>query len=481
MNNVGKMAALDPAMNPEVNPMIQQLLSAGIERIKVGAFDTDGILRGKYLSLEKFESALETGFGFCDVIFGWDSADALYDVAPNSEASRKMHTGWHTGYPDALAKLDPSTLRFVPWESNTALMLGDFYRNDTAPLPICPRQTLKRVIERARKLGYEPMGAFEFEFYLFKETPETVREKGYRDMKPLTPGMFGYSVLRASMNQPLVHDIIRSMKEYKIELEGFHTETGPGVYEAAIRYDHALQIADKAALFKTALKEIAARHGAMATFMAKISPNLPGCSGHMHHSLWDADAKKNLFADPYGEWGMSQTFRQYVAGQVKLMPELMALIAPTINSYKRTGRHTMAWAPCNATWGIENRTAALRVITGPGGPGKATRVEYRLCAADSNPYHAMAASIASGLYGIENKLELGAPIKGSAYQLAERDAEPLPTSLEAATEKLASSAAARECLGKEFVDHYVMTRRWEVEQFRRAVTNWELDRYFEII
>lgn len=461
--------------------VVQQLLNRGVERVKVGAFDTDGILRGKYLSFEKFESALSAGFGFCDVIFGWDLNDTLYDAAPNSEESRRMYTGWHTGYPDTLARLDPSTLRFVPWEANTAFMLGDFYKNDGTPLPICPRQVLKRVVERSRKMGFEPMGAIEFEFFFFKETPHSVREKNYKDLDTLTPGMFGYSVLRASSQQPLVHDIMRWMRDFDIELEGFHTETGPGVYEAAIRYDNVVSIADKAALFKTALKEIAAKHGVMVTFMAKVSPNLPGCSGHMHQSLWDREAKTNLFADVKGEHGMSKTFRHYVAGQVKLMPELMAIISPTINSYKRTMRHTMAWAPCNATWGVENRTSALRVINGPAGPGKSTRVEYRLAAADINPYHAMAASLASGLYGIEQKLELGAPLKGSAYHMGAMEAEPLPRSLELATEKLAESRVAREYLGSEFVDHYVMTRRWEVEQFRRAVTSWELERYFEII
>lgn len=465
------------------NPMMQLLRDRGIERVKVGAFDTDGILRGKYLSFEKFESALESGFGFCDVIFGWDSADVLYDgsVIEGTDGGRKMFTGWHTGYPDTLAKLDPSTLRFVPWEPNTAFMLGEFYGSDGNALPLCPRQTLKKVVERARKLGFEPVGAIEFEFFFFKETPHGIREKNYRNLNTLTPGMFGYSVLRASSQQELVHSILRGMKEYDIELEGFHTETGPGVYEAAIKYDTFVKIADKAALFKTSLKEIAAQHDVMVTFMAKVSATLPGCSGHLHHSLWDRDLKKNLFADPKGEYGMSPLFRHYVAGQVQAMPEMMALIAPTINSYKRTGRHTMAWAPCNATWGVENRTAALRVIPGPTGPGKATRVEYRLAAADINPYHAMAASLASGLHGIENKLTLGPPLKGSAYGLSPKEAQPLPNSLEAAADRLIESRIARDYLGSEFVDHYVATRRWEVEQFRRAVTNWELERYFEII
>jgi len=470
--------------HPTHQEILERLRTHGIERVKVGAFDNDGVLRGKYLSLEKFESALESGFGFCDVIFGWDSTDTLYDVAAVSHVTMdptKMLTGWHTGYPDTLAKLDTSTFRVVPWEPNTAFMLADFHKSDGSPLPICPRQALKRVIQRANKLGYEPMAAIEFEFFFFKENPTSIREKNYKDLDPLTPGMFGYSVVRASSQHELIHDIMKKLAEYDIELEGFHTETGPGVYEAAIRYGKALSIADKAALFKTSVKEISSRHGVIPTFMAKVSQNLPGCSGHIHQSLWDRDVTTNLFADKSAQYGMSALFKNYVAGQVKAMPELMALIAPTVNSYKRTGRHTMAWAPCNATWGIENRTAALRVIPGPTGPGKATRVEYRLAAADINPYHAMAASLASGLYGVEEKLELGIPLSGSAYSISPKEAEPLPTSLESATERLNASRIARDFLSDAFVDHYVATRRWEVEQFRRAVTNWELERYFEII
>lgn len=409
-------------------------------------------------------------------MFGWDSSDVLYDNA--------QFTGWHTGYPDMLARLDPTTLRVVPWEPNTAFMLGDFYNAAGLPLEICPRQTLKRIVEKTKKLGFEPIGALEFEFFFFKETPQSVREKNYRNLTPLTPGMFGYSILRASSQQELVHALLKNLKEYDIELEGFHTETGPGVYEAAIRYDEFLKIADKAALFKTAVKEIAARNGVMVSFMAKTSPNLPGCSGHMHQSLWDKEKKQNLFADPKDENGMSTLFKNYVAGQLKYMPETTVFVAPTINSYKRTGKHTLAWAPCNVTWGMDNRTTALRVILGPAGlssVGKSTRVEYRLAGADINPYIAMAASLASGLAGIEQKLSLGKPLKGSAYTLSVKEATPLPRSLEESTALLKESKFARDHLGSSFVDHFVSTREWEVEQFKRAVTNWELERYFEII
>ena len=253
-----------------------------------------------------------------------------------------------------------------------------------------------------------------------------------------------------------------------------HTETGPGVYEAAIKYDKALRAADNAALFKTAIKEICARMGLIATFMAKVNSGLPGCSGHIHHSLWNPEMKKNHFFAPYGE--PSETAQRFIAGQLALMPELMCLIGPTINSYKRTVPNT--WAPTTASWGYENRTTALRWIPGS---EKSSRVEYRLASADGNPYLTIAASLASGLWGIENRLEPPAPIQQSAYNAPEGQYKPLTKTLEAATARLKESPVARELLGEAFIEHFVQTREWEVRQFQTAVTTWELERYLEII
>jgi glutamine synthetase len=256
-------------------------------------------------------------------------------------------------------------------------------------------------------------------------------------------------------------------------VEGFHTETGPGVYEAALKYDSLLRAADKAALFKTAVKEICARHGVMPCFMAKWNKELPGCSGHLHQSLWTFSGEP-VFADPRGPNGMSKTFQHYVAGQLALMPAFTALIAPTVNSYKRMVRG--AWSPTLATWGVDNRTTALRAIFG--GSPNSTRVEFRLAAADMNAYVAMAASVAAGLHGIEKELALPPETKGNGY---DAKAAPLPSTLRAATQALAESREARELLGEQFVDHYVRTREWECRQFEAAVTKWELERYFEII
>jgi glutamine synthetase len=446
---------------------IQDLLTQhNITKIKVGGFDIDGILRGKYISPEKFSSAAEGGLGFCDVIFGWDSSDVLYDNV--------QVTGWHTGYPDALAKIDLSTFRLIPWEPGVAFFILDFYDSAGQPLAVSPRQLLQRVAAKAEAMGFHSMVSTEYEYFLFREDSHSVREKQYRNMKPLSPGMFGYSILRTGVLADLVNGVIDAMSAFDVDLEGFHTETGPGVYETAIKYDGVLRAADKAALFKTGIKQIAARNGLIATFMAKWNANLPGCSGHLHQSLWDSEHKKNLFHYTNGPAGMSKLMKHYLAGQLQLMPEMTAFICPTVNSYKRLVPGV--WAPTNATWGIDNRTVALRAVLGPS--PKSVRVEYRLAGADVNPYVAIAASLASGLYGIEHELKLPEPVVANAY---EANAPPLPRSLDEATALLKQSHITKELLGEEFVDHFARTREWEVRQYHDAVTDWELQRYFEII
>jgi glutamine synthetase len=438
----------------------------GIKKVKIGGFDIDAVLRGKYISVEKFLSVADKGLGFCDVIFGWDIGDVLYDN-PRESATQGA-------YPDVLARIDLSTMRVTPWEPDTATFLLDFYTTEGAPHPACPRNLLKGVIARAKAQGYGAKFSAEFEFWLFSESPQSIRDKRYSNLTSLTPGMFGYSWLREGQQRDVVHDLLDTLRAFDIEIESLHTETGPGVYEAALRYDDCLRAADKAALFKTSVKQVAFHHNLMATFMAKWNASLPGSSGHLHQSLWNASGETNVFFDPSGEGGASQTLRHYVGGQIALMPELTALISPTVNSYKRYVPGV--WAPLNASWGFENRTCAIRVISG----GKSsTRVEYRQSAADINPYIAMAANLAAGLHGIEKRIEPPPPVPGNAEKvpgLAE-----LPRSLRAANRALSDSRGAREILGESFVDHYVRTRDWEVRQYEKAVTDWELDRYFESI
>jgi glutamine synthetase len=436
----------------------------GLQHVKVGVFDNDGILRGKYLEREKFFAALDKGLGVCDVVLGWDSNDQQYDNV--------TFTGWHTAFPDAPVRLRPETCRALPFEGDMLLFLGEFAGNAEQ---VCPRATLRRVLQRAADKGLGASAAAEYEFFVFNETPASVRAKNYRGLTNLTPGYFGYSVLRSSVHAELYQALLQLAADMRMPIEGLHTETGPGVIEASLHYTEALEAADRAALFKTFVKVLAQRRGLMVTFMAKWSQELPGQSGHLHISLARKDGS-SAFYDEAGLHTMSREMRWFVGGQQALMPELLAMVAPTVNSYTRLVPGF--WAPTSATWGVENRTCALRVIQGG---AKSQRVEYRIAAADMNPYLALAVAIGSGLWGIEHHVEPDEPISGNAYDRKLPPERQLPRTLSEAAERLARSRVAQELFGAPFVAHYAATREWEEREFRRAVTDWELDRYFEII
>jgi len=439
--------------------IIEQIKKSPNPKVKVAITDIDGIMRGKYLHKDKLISALEGGFGFCNVVFGWDSNDLAYEGLD--------YTGWHTGYPDAIANLDPGTFRKVPWDSNVPFLLGDFN------IDICPRNLLKKVKAEAEKAGYKAFFGQEFEWFNFRENTEDLNARGFHEPNPLTPGMFGYSLLRMARNSEFLNELYDFMLEFGVPLEGLHTETGPGVLEAAILYGDVLESADRAVLFKSGVKEIGLRHGIMPTFMAKISEKLPGCSGHLHQSLWDD--KQNLFFDEKGNQKMSALMESYIAGLLHCMPHVLPMYAPTINSFKRLVEG--AWAPTTVTWAIDNRTTSIRAL--PSG-SKSTRIELRVVGSDANPYLAHAASLASGLYGIKKglKLNVNATV-GNGYRDLSNGI--LPGNLWNATQAFKNSDVAKELFGETFVKHFADTREWEWKQHAKAVTDWEYKRYFEII
>ena len=286
------------------HPALAAVRNSGAQKVKVAVSDIDGILRGKYLHIDKFLGAAEPhpkgGFGFCDVVFGWDSGDQCYD---NTQV-----TGWQHGFPDALARLDLDTARTVPWDNDVPFFLGDFVNADGTPYPVCPRQTLKRVLQRAKKLGFDVMTGMEFEWFNFAETPQSWAAKQGLNPETITPGMFGYSLLRMADNRGFFNALMDDMAAFKVPIEGLHTETGPGVYEAAIAFSPALEQADRSILFKTGAKEIGKRFGVMPSFMAKWSQKFPGCSGHIHQSL--SDGKRNLFYDDKSKRSMSKLFER---------------------------------------------------------------------------------------------------------------------------------------------------------------------------
>ncbi len=446
----------------EVISIIEQ---SNTEKIRFAVTDIDGVLRGKIINKDKFFKGLQQGIGFCNVIFGWDSNDVCYDNGTIS--------GWDTGYPDAFAQIDLNTFRSIPWNEDMPFFLADF-SNDERLQTACPRTLLKKIQQQSIEFGFSPVFAKEFEWFNFKETPQSLYNKQYANPTPLSPGMFGYSILRTSEHQNFYNDLFHLLRQFNVPLEGLHTETGNGVYEACIEYTNILEAADRAVLFKTGVKEIAYKHGIVASFMAKWNSNLPGCSGHIHQNLFDS-ADNNLFFDAKDNNHISNILKHYIAGQLYCLPHIMPMFAPTVNSYKRYV--SGAWAATTISWGIENRTTALRVINHA---QNSLRLETRVPGADANPYLSFAASLASGLYGIKYQLPLSVEATiGSAYNNSEL--QQLPKTLADATELMKHSAVAKELFGDAFVDYYVRTREWEWKQFTQQVTDWELKRYFEII
>lgn len=452
-----------------IDEAIALVEQSSLTHIKLGLSDIDGVIRGKYMRKDKFISSLKHGFAFCDVVMGWDSNDELYD--------NTAFTGWHTAYPDAPARIDPRSCRRLPLERNAQGedMLFFIAELDGPAAGVCPRRLLHRVIDRAAAMGFDAYAALEYEFFMFDETPDSVREKQYRNLRTWTPGNFGYSVLRSTVHADFYEELMDLCERMDIPIESLHTETGPGVLEAAIAVDRIGQAADKGFLFKTFTKALAEQQGLMATFMAKWSHHCSGQSGHIHLSLADRKTGRNVFHDPAAEHTMSRTQRHFAAGLQHYMPEFMAMYAQTINSYTRLVPGY--WAPLEASLGIENRTTALRVI--PGSP-KAQRIEVRIGSADANPYIALAAALGSGLLGIEQELE-PAFTSGNAYAQQFPDDIKFPHTLWDAAQRLRRSQAARELFGDVFVEHLASTREWEERKFREYVTDWELQRYFEII
>jgi glutamine synthetase len=447
--------------------IIEHIKAIDTRKIRIAVSDIDGILRGKVVHKDKFLEIVEKGMGFCDVVFGWDSGDVCYD---NSQ-----FTGWHTGYPDAQVYIDLSTFRKIPWESDLPMFLGDYSSPTGEGAAVCPRSLLKKIQRQCVDMGFYPMFSLEYEWFNFEGSPQQLADSNYSNLNPLTPGMFGYSILRPSLNSTYFNALFDYLEKFDISLEGIHTETGPGVYEGAIRHDEVLKAADKAILFKTAVKEIAYRHGIMASFMAKWNKDLPGCGGHIHQSLWDKQNSTNLFYDEKDPQHMSELMKSYLAGQIKCLPYIMPMLSPTINSYKRLVEGS--WAPVAYNWGVDNRTTAIRVLTRD---MASTRIEMRIPGADVNPYLGMAASLAAGLYGIKNNLKLELQdTKGNSYKSSGKKL--VPNDLNESVLAMKKSSLAWELFGDGFTDHFIRTREWEWKQYSKQISNWEIKRYFEII
>jgi len=438
-----------------VDELRAEVEQGGIDTVVTAFTDMQGRLLGKREQAEFFlEQSAEHGIEGCNYLMA-------LDMEMDPQAGYAM-ASWEQGYGDFVLTPDLATLRKVPWLEGTALVLCDVGLGDGTPLSVSPRQVLRAQVERARAAGFEPMVGSELEFYLLKESYEEAHAKHYRDLTPSVPYILDYHILATTFDEPLIRQIRNAMQAAGIKVESSKGEAWPGQQEINFRYADALTMADNHTIYKNGSKEIAHQNGCSITFMAKPDHTWIGSSCHIHSSLW-ADGE-NAFA------GESETFKRYLAGQIACARELALFLAPTINSYKRYAAGS--WAPTTLAWGHDNRTCGFRIV----GHGSALRTESRIPGGDVNPYLAFAALIASGLYGIENELELPPPLEGNAY---ESDAERFPGALREAIEALEHGTMARGALGDEVVEHYLNYGRVEQRLFDQVVTGWERERLYE--
>ncbi|WP_112313252.1 glutamine synthetase family protein [Pseudogemmobacter bohemicus] len=428
----------------------------------LGYVDLDGLIRGKYATQAKLRSWQEKGGAFCSVVLGWDSRDALYS---------NRHTGWHTGYHDDPIRVVPGPGRVMPGDGRRFHLIE---YADGPGAALCPRRLAGRVLEEAAAMGFTAMAGFEYEFYVFRETPATALAKGYRGLTALSPTTGGYSVQRMAVEDGFFSGMMALARQLNTPLEAIHPEAGEGAMEFAFTPSEPLEAADRAAIFKSFSKAWGNQNGLSLCYMAKPLNGLPGCGGHTHLSLWRGD--RSAFYDPAGEGALSETALHFIAGQLKYMPELLALYAPTINSFTRLAPGF--WAPTGATWGFDNRTCSLRVV---GDSAKSIRVEMRPPAADANPYLVLAAALASGLQGIREGLDPGPALRGNGYEADLPAERRFPASLAEAAARLRGSEMARAWFGDAFPDHFATSREAEVAAQRAWVSDWELNRYFEMI
>ena len=381
-------------------------------------------------------------------------------------------TSWERGYGDMKLVPDLGTWRRIPWLSRTALVFCDVFTEEGAPIEEAPRWVLRRQVERAAKAGYVVKTASELELYLFRESFDEARAKHFMGLTPVSGYLEDYHILQTSKEEGLVQAIRNHMEAARVPVEFSKGEWGKGQEEINLRYAEALEMADRHALYKHGVKELAWQQGSSVTFMAKYDMGAAGSSCHVHSSLWDRRTGKGLFAARGSRRG-TPLFQQWLAGQMAMARDFALLYAPTVNSYKRY--QAGSFAPTRIAAGWDNRTCGFRLC----GEGAGFRVENRIPGADANPYLAFAATIAAGLHGIEKKLPAPRAYEGNAYEDAKLSQ--VPKTFREALDTLERSKVAREAFGARVVEHYLRLGRLEQQAFDQVVTDWELNRYFERI
>lgn len=441
-----------------------KVTAGDIDTVLVCLVDMQGRLMGKRFHAVNFVENAYKETHCCDYLLATD----LEMATPDGYAA----SSWERGYGDYIMKPDLDTIRLVPWLEGTAMVMCDVLDHHThKEVPHSPRAVLKKQVQRLAELGYVAKTATELEFFIFEKSLDEIRKSGFKDLEPISGYNEDYHILQTTKEEHIMRPLRNCLFEAGIPVENTKGEAEAGQEELNIRYDEALNCAEYHTIAKHAAKEIAWQKGHAATFVSKWHHERVGSSSHIHQSLWTLDGESAFF-DKDGEFTMSKTMQHYVAGLLKYAQDTTYFLAPYINSYKRFAKGT--FAPTKIIWSVDNRTAAFRLC---GDGSKAVRIECRVGGADINPYLAIAAQLAAGIAGLEEKLELAAATSGDIY--ANDAAENLPTNLRDAAGKLEQSKMLRAALGDVVVDHYVRAARWEQEEFDRVVTDYEIARGFE--
>jgi len=445
--------------------LVADINNGAIDTVLAVFGDHAGRLVGKRTDGEFYLDVVhEEGTENCDYLIACD--------LDNNPIPGFRWASYDQGYGDMRGVVDEATVRYLPWLDRTAMVLVDLVDVDSgAPVEVSPRCMLQAQVDKAQTAGYVPMIGSEVEFFLFKEGFDEANEMGYRDLKPNSPYLEDYHILQTTKEEDVLGTLRRGLAGAGMPVEFSKGEAGRGQHELNLTYTTAVEMADINLVFKNAVKEIAHSFGKSATFMAKPFFDDAGSSCHIHSSLWSPDGEA-LMPDPHGH-GMSELFRWYLGGAMATAREFSLLFAPTVNSYKRF--QPGSWAPTGIGWDVDNRTLGFRVV----GHGKGMRVENRIPGADANSYHAFAATIAGGLYGINHKIEPDTPYSGNGYTAT--DLTRIPSTFAEAIELWRNSEIAVECFGDEVHHHVLVHAEAEWLAFNKTVTDWERARYFERI
>ena len=441
-----------------------QVADGSVDTVLVCLVDMQGRLMGKRFHAHNFVESAWRETHCCNYLLATD----LEMATPEGYAA----TSWQAGYGDYIMKPDLTTLRTVPWLDGTVMVLCDVLDHHThEDVPHSPRAILKCQIARLADLGYSAKTATELEFFLFEKSFDDIRKSGFRDLAPISGYNEDYHILQTTKEEAVMRPLRNHLFAAGIPIENSKGEAETGQEELNIRYAPAMQCADHHSIAKHATKEIAWQQGHAATFLPKWHHDRTGSSSHVHQSLWNADGSSAFF-EKDSELGMSQIMRHYMAGLIKYAPDYTFFLAPYVNSYKRFSKAT--FAPTKTVWSVDNRTAGFRLC---GADTVAVRVECRIGGSDLNPYLAIAAQLAAGIRGLEDRLELPKPTTGDVY--AAKSAKGIPHSLRDATETLRRSKMLRAAFGDGVIDHYVRAAEWEQEEFDHVVTDYEVARGFE--